>query len=391
MSESGIRDMLVTGGGLPKMQNGAMTYFFGQRLTGYGGLLNHVGGEVWQRKRRALNPAFNPQYLRSLLPNMETVAGQLIEEIHQEHGLPIQVYTLAKRAAVRVIACTGFGITTEEAGFPVDQVVGMVEDLFNGMYHAALNPAFGWQPSGRGIKNKARNAGRVLRELGHFALKKRREGCCDGMDLLAHSIRIQEENSWYTDEEIVDDFVTFFIAGMETTANVLAFTLAQLSRHEGVQGRVREEIEEGRTTSYLESVIKETMRLHPPGSILRRCTTRNMKLGGWDVPADSMVLTLPWVLGRTKWGPDSLQFNPDRFMTSSSPPPLYYLPFLTGPRRCIGATFAMLELKTIVSAVVRHYSICQPVGEGLAEPIRGALKMTLYPVSGTVLTFKERL
>ena len=99
--------MLVTRGGLPKIHSGLMTYYAGERLTGYGGLLNHVGGHVWLRKRQALEPAFQKNYLRSMVPQMNKVKSQ--SYYHVFLLAPSQsyyhVFLLAAYRKAKVITC----------------------------------------------------------------------------------------------------------------------------------------------------------------------------------------------------------------------------------------------------------------------------------------------
>ena len=309
-----------------------------------------------------------------------------------------------QKAAKDLIGNVGFDMQMNSiASGPEDDVITALEDLFDGVWGDALDPTFMFNPLKRGIREKAKRAGALMRKIGHTAVRNRlgkmRRGEETSTDLLAHSISIKENNTWYTEEEIVDDFVTFFVAGQETTTNVLSFTLAHLARHPDIARRVGEEVEaalEGRDyvgeealsrLPYLECVIKESLRLHPPGSIIRRMTPRDTLLDGFLVPADTIVLTIPYLQARMEenWE-EPLIFNPDRFLDPSTIKKYSYLPFLVGPRRCIGTNFAMIEMKIILSRVISRFSMRGREGEGIVP----GFKMTLYPEQGAHLHLQPK-
>ena len=405
LTVEGITDMLVTNGGLFKVTNSSLTYFGNQRFTGYGGLLNNIGGIVWHKKRLSLDPAFRKVYLRTLIPKINEVTRDTVEELKQWAGQgPVDVEGTMKRCAIQLIAKIGYGMDTKKlVGTTIEELLLHVSDMFNGFFGAAFDPLFMYKPRNRLCINRTKQAGALLRQLGHDALAKRRLELSNGektsSDLLGHSMKIQNSNPWYTDEEIVDDFVTFIVAGHETTANALSFVVALLARHPNVCNRAANEVSrvlggklflEDKDTAqleYLECVIKESLRLYPVVSMVRRYTHVDTVLGEHLVPKDTQVMTFPFLQGRAEeYWEDPLEFKPERFLDNRSIQKFAFIPFLTGPRKCIGVNFAMLEIKLVIAQIVQAFELKAPHN----EDIKTGFKMTLYPKQGTLLYLSEK-
>lgn len=177
----------------------------------------------------------------------------------------------------------------------------------------------------------------------------------------------------FSDEEIHDHIYTFVAAGYETTALQTAFTLLLLAMHENVQEKVYQEIlrefsNENRSDvdssvdfSYLEMVIKESMRLLPPVPIIGRETLEDFELGERVVPKGVTLLVNFFNIHRRKdiWGPDADEFNPDRFLSENVAKrhSHTFLPFSKGSRDCIGKNYAMLAIRTILVKFLRNFKV----------------------------------
>ena len=405
LSINGITDMLVTNGGLFKVTNSSLTYYENQRFTGYGGLLNHIGGNVWHKKRLALDPAFNKIYLRSLVPKMNEIIYTVVQDLKDcAVNSPVDVSWNMKKLAIQLIATIGYGTNLNTLpNISMDNLLQYISDMFDGFFGAAFDPMFMYKPSNRLSINRTKEAGVLLRQLGHDALAKRRLDLSmdyqTPSDLLAHSIEIQNNNAWYTDEEIVDDFVTFIVAGHETTSNALCFILALLARHPEVYNKAVDEVnsvldgqksfieaEDSHKLTYIECIIKESLRLYPVVSMVRRSTHTDTLIGDYIIPKDTQVMTFPFIQGRTeKYWKNSTAFQPERFLDKSVKN-FTFIPFLTGPRKCIGINFAMLELKLVLAQIILSFYLKAPDYQN----IRAGFKMTLFPTEGTLIYLVEK-
>jgi cytochrome P450 len=201
------------------------------------------------------------------------------------------------------------------------------------------------------------------------------------------------------DEVIKDQLLTMLIAGHDTSTALLAWTLYLITQYPQVQNRLRVELDEsgmdndytrenlGQLT-YLDSVIKESLRLFPPIHVGNRITNRDTKLGDYHIAAGTRLMYSIYLTHRDPayWAqPD--EFNPDRFDTArGNPVPSYaYIPFGAGPRMCIGAGFAQVESKVVLAYLLKSYSF-----ELMDADVHMHMGATLEPHPGVRLRVHRR-
>ncbi|MGA2163169.1 MAG: cytochrome P450 [Solirubrobacteraceae bacterium] len=179
-------------------------------------------------------------------------------------------------------------------------------------------------------------------------------------DILAGLMEARDENGEpLTDEELRDQLVTLLIAGQETTATALAWCFERLLRHPAVLARLERELAGGESDAYLDAVVNETLRVRPPLEGVWRKLTAPLELGGYLLPAGTIVSVTIISVHLSEVFPDAERFRPERFL--DQPTPSYALiPFGGGSRRCIGASFALMEMKTILRTVLEHVELRAP-------------------------------
>jgi cytochrome P450 len=183
-----------------------------------------------------------------------------------------------------------------------------------------------------------------------------------------------EDGSPMSDQELRDELMTLLIAGHETTATSLSWAIERLVRHPGAMERLRAGDEE-----YLDAVIKETLRLRPVLPLVVRQLQAPMEIGGWELPAGVTVAPcIHLVHRREDVYPEPARFRPERFL--ERPAGTYtWLPFGGGIRRCLGASFALLEMQTVLRAIATRRQL-RPV-HAADEPVRRRA-ITLTPGRG---------
>ena len=199
-----------------------------------------------------------------------------------------------------------------------------------------------------------------------------------------------------------DELVTLLLAGHETTALALTWTLYLLSRHPEIAARMEEEIDAtlepeslpgaadlGRL-HYLGWVITEAMRLYPPVYILGREAVREVEIGGYRLSRGTICLMSQWVVHRDpRFFPEPETFRPERWgdALDRQRPRFAYFPFGGGPRICIGQPLAMMEAKLVLAMVCQRFRLAAGVG----APVRPYPSVTLRPDGPVRLVVTRRV
>jgi cytochrome P450 len=216
------------------------------------------------------------------------------------------------------------------------------------------------------------------------------------------SARDEETGAAMSPRQLRDEVMTFLLAGHETTAMALSWTWYLLARHPDVAEAARAEtlaavgdrapaLEDLPRIPLARMVVEEAMRLYPPVWGIGRQTIGPDRIGGYDIPRNTLVNLSPWVTHRHPdfWDePD--RFDPERFRPGRerTRPRFAYFPFSGGPRLCIGEGFALMEAQVIVAMLLQRYrlTLVQP-GAVVPEPTltlrpRGGLPMRVERVAG---------
>jgi cytochrome P450 len=196
-----------------------------------------------------------------------------------------------------------------------------------------------------------------------------------------------EDGSEMDAQEIRDQLLTLLLAGHETTATALAWTIDLLLRHPRVLERLTAEIDGGGEDRYLRAVIQESLRLRPVVPLAGRRLNSELRVDGYTLPVGSDVTPAIWLTHtRPDLYPEPLEFAPERFL--ESPPTTYgWIPFGGGVRRGLGAAFAEMEMRVVLGAILRQRRLtaASPDAE---RPIRR--NVTLSPKHGTRVTARPR-
>jgi len=220
-------------------------------------------------------------------------------------------------------------------------------------------------------------------------------------DLLALLMSaMDDDGSQMTPEQLRDEAMTLFIAGHETTAQMLAWTWYALSQNPAAEARLHEELDSvlaGRPVEaadlgrlpYLQAVMNESLRLYPPAYIMARETIEPCEIGGYEFRPGSTIIFSQWVTQRDpRYYDDPDAFRPERWLDglASQLPAGAYFPFGDGPRRCIGQGFALLEAAIVIGTLARKFRFRLVPGHPVvAEPL-----VTLRPRHGIQMTLHAR-
>uniref|UniRef100_A0A4X2K376 Cytochrome P450 family 46 subfamily A member 1 n=1 Tax=Vombatus ursinus TaxID=29139 RepID=A0A4X2K376_VOMUR len=346
------------------------------------GLVSELDHELWQRQRRILDPAFHRSYLMSSMGAINEKVEQMMEileakadgktEVCMEDMISSTIYVL-------------FGMELKALADEQKSFLLAVRNIVEG-FTMAENPFSKFSLGKRKLINKAQESIRLLRQMGKEWIKYRREAIQNNQEFPPDVImQMLKREEGINDEFLVDNFVTFLIAGF------FLFFLFDFSN------RLRAEVNEvigskkiieyqdlGRL-QYLSQVLKEILRLYPPAFGTTRWLEKDTVVDGILIPGCTSLLFSTYVMGRMeKYFEDPLTFNPDRFSPEAFQPNFTYFPFSLGPRSCIGQYFSQMNAKVMMAKLFQRLEIQMVPGHsfGIVDSV------TLKPKNGLVCTIK---
>jgi cytochrome P450 len=353
-------------------------------------------GPYWLRQRRLAQPAFHRQRVSALagvmIDSIQSMLGRW--QAHAARGQPLDVAAEMMRLTLSIAGKTLFGYDMSGDADAMGHAVTAVFEYLNFRINhlLALPVAF---PTPRNLRFR-RALGTLDRVVYDIIDRRRRDGQDTG-DLLSVLLTAQDEETGerMTDRQLRDEVITFIGAGHETTAQALAWTFYLLSQHPEVDRRFRAEVADVVATrtptaqdlanlTYTRRVIEESLRLYPPVWGMTRGVTEDDVIGGYHIPARSIVIVCQYVTHRhPAFWDDPERFDPDRFLPEriAALPRYAYFPFAGGPHQCIGNEFAIMEAQLVLAMVAQRYRLSLVPGNSVEpDPI-----FTLRPRPGVVM------
>ena len=342
--------------------------------------------------RRLLLPAFHGDRMKLLVDLMRELTDAELDSWPTDE--PVSLHPHLQALTLEVILRAVFGM---EKGQRLDDL----RETLTGILALADRPLsiilpvadryLGWWPTMREFKRlRARS-----RELIFDEIRDRRAAFASGAadsearDVLAMMLAARhEDDSPMSDQEIHDELMTALVAGHETTASQLAWTFMHLARDRRVSAHLRAEVDDGADDAYLTATINESLRLRP---VLPQVEPRYLKkpatVGGFHYPAGVALIAAPYMLHHDpEIYPEPFAFRPERFL-DKNPGTYTWIPFGGGRRRCLGAAFALQEMKIVVAEVMRRFEL-EP-GLPAPEPsIRRSI--TISPKQGSTVVLRAR-
>lgn len=336
------------------------------------GILTAEGNE-WRWQRRTVAPMFRHADLLDYVPAMTAAAAATIADWRAAGGGRTHAVDAdMMRAAYQVISNTILAGGGEGVGAALEQDgVRYGQGLLWSMAYAAMNVP-GWLP--RPLRGAMRRRESHVREAVAAVIRSRREANVERDDLIDRLLAAAEPETGrrMSDQQLVDNLLTFLIAGHDTTAKALTWTLYLLAHAPDWQARLADEVGEvvgdGPVTGdhidrlvLTRRVLHESMRLFPPVPVITRIALADTELGGAAIKAGTIVGVPIYAIHRHErlWD-DPDRFDPDRFDPGRFAPEreaghdrYRFMPFGGGPRVCVGAAFAMIEVVAIMATLVR--------------------------------------
>jgi cytochrome P450 len=335
-------------------------------------------------QRRLLLPPFKGPRMHAYEPTIAEIAAADIDSWPQE--TVIEAARPMQRITLRAILRAVFGAE----GPRLEALEALIPRWTALAPHVALSPELrrdlgSWSPWGR-FKRLRVQIDVLLDEL--IALAKADPGLESRADVLALMVQARhEDGAPMSSAEIRDELVTMLVAGHETTAHSLSWAIERLTRHPQFLERLVEEVDEG-GKALREATIREVMRVRPVVSFAGRYTRKPFTLGRYRLPVGTRIL-LAAILTHydPKLFPQPERFEPDRFL-DLVPDTYSWIPFGGGVRRCIGASFALMEMDVVLRVLLERVEL-QPSSEPDEQP--GFRGVVWVPARGAKLVIRRRV
>jgi len=366
-------------------------------LLGEGLLTSH--GEEWRRQRDLTTPMFQRHRIEAFGPQIVTSTSRLAERwLEHPTDTPIQIDRDLTSLALEIVALAIVGGDLSGIGHGFGEAV----DAVNAAVSHGDPRDTPDTPEVLGHFDAFTGAKRKIDRIVHLLIEARRmigppeDGPVDLLTVLLETTDPRTGEP-LTAEELRAQVMTMVMAGHETTAKALTWSLYLMSQHPDVAAQVHAEIDavlgdrdatiaDIPALAISRSVIQEAMRMYPPIWVISRRVVADDVLGGHRIPAGSLVCVSPWLLHHNDedWG-QPFEFKPERFR-NNDPRPFSYVPFGGGPRICIGRGFALIE------AQLAFATICQRLDLDLwpGHVVEPEALVTLKPVNGMHMSAQSR-
>jgi cytochrome P450 len=337
------------------------------------------------RNRRLLLPPFHGERVAQWTERVRDLARDYLPQLAT--GAPVAVRPWAQRLTLDVILRVVFGVEDPARVARYRRAIDGITD--QRLLALAFAPAIFTRDLGRfspgGIFQRRRA---VVDALLHEEIAARRAApdAAQRDDVLSILLGARfDDGTGFSDEELRDELMGLVLAGHETTANALTWTLHLLAHHPAVRDALAGDLAAG-SDAYLDATIKESLRLRPPVTDAVRIATRDTELGGHPVPAGTRVSAMFTATHHAPelW-PEPEAFRPERHL-DGKPAPYALTPFGGGVRRCLGASLAQLELETVLGEVLAR-ALPEPAGERPETPRLSGV--SIIPAEGGRIVLRQ--
>lgn len=371
-----------------KYQSFYLSKYLGQ------GLLT-ANGEFWLNQRRLIQPAFHKQKMNELVENIKHTIVSELSDLPEDKT--VDLFPVMSELAFNIVAKSLFQFSIADKKIARLKVITEVVQNFLIKEMRLPHKAWWFSVSGQ-VKKHIRLSEEnnvIIKEIVEERIQSETK-INDLLNMLLET-RYEDTGEGMAIDQLVDEIKILFIAGHETTANALTFTLHLLANNPEVQEKIFDEIitieketdnivEQLQKMVYTNAVLNESMRLYPPAWIIDRQNIEDDTIGQFHIQKGTLAAVSFYELHRNpKYWENPNDFNPERFLGEQKKQSMqFFYPFGAGPRMCIGAGFAMYEMCLTISYIVKKYKINSLRKDVILNPL-----VTLKPVNVEV-SFSKR-
>ncbi|WP_055567462.1 cytochrome P450 [Streptomyces atriruber] len=357
-----------------------------------GNSLSVSRGDDHRFQRRVIQPAFHSTKIAEYTAAVgeDTRAATSSWRAGEAQDIGEAMHALLMRVAARTLFSTGVDMET------IEEARQCLRTVSQGIYKRTVAPLGLMEKLPTPENRRYEWSNTRLREIVDTMIGERRRSDEDHGDLLSTLLRAEhpESGKRLTDEEVLDQVVTFLVAGSETTASTLAFVFHLLGAHPEIEQRVHAEIDAAvgdrspvfddlPNLEYTRAVITEALRLYPPSWMSMRVASVDTELGGHPVPSGAMVVYSAWAMHHNpELFPEPEKFAPERWLDERAKdvPRGALLPFGAGSHKCIGDVLALTETALIVATIAGRWRLRPVPGSTLRPEPKATLEAGPLPM-----------
>ncbi|KAG7299556.1 hypothetical protein JYU34_016517 [Plutella xylostella] len=401
---------------------------FIRKIIGNGGIFAPVS--IWRRRRKIMVPAFSPKILENFVNVFSEQSQILTNKLSNcANGKIFSIWHYLSTYTLDSVCETAMGVHIEAQSnkdLPflksMNRVLNLVtERIFHLWLQADWMYRLFWFKHSEhdqcvGVMHKFTDEVIKRKRASIIAEKQNKTETGVEFDLGTYQMKtfldllitFSGGDKGYNDVELREEVMTLTVAGTDTSAVAIGYTLKLLGKYPHIQEKVYQELldvfegsdrplikEDLMKLTYLERVVKESLRLFPPVPFIIRKVLEDIKLpSGRVLPAGSGVVVSIWGIHRDPhyWGPDAEHFDPDRFLPErlNLAHSTSFMPFSSGPRNCVGYQYAMMSIKTALSTVLRKYKVVGDPESGPIPSMRVKLDVMMKAADGYQLALERR-
>jgi cytochrome P450 len=350
------------------------------------GLVTNIGGESWLHQRRLIQPAFHHQRIDAMGSLMTAAANDIVEEWNNlsDQQQVIDMDAEMMRLTLQITSKALFSVDIAHESKQFSQACDQVNKTLTNFIRFPLIP-LSW-------RQRYKRAIQTMDEISYSLIRQRRESNEDTGDLLSMMLQTRDEETGQgmDEQQLRDEIITLLFAGQETSAEALTWTWYLLTQYPEAEAQFHAEIDRvlnGRIPTikdlpqlpYTKMLIEESMRIYPPAWEVMRNTINDDELGGYHIPARSMLFWSQYTVHRhPDFWENPEEFKPERFLPEAVKKrhSYAYIPFSNGPRLCIGNSFSLVEIQLALATIGQRYRFTLPAG---APPVEPVALLTLHP------------
>ena len=378
-------------------------FIYGERGAGYGLAIN-TNEASWRKQRQVMNPAFHRKCLKDFMINFNNVCDSFLIRMDTvvDGGKPTSMAQEFAKVTLEAISQVSFNIDTHaiedpDSPFPgaIRQYLSGVQDNIEIPLHPRLLAVFQFSLFQNDTKREQINAARFLRKCATDCITSRMKDISDNKDCPNDLLNLLIKESILSLDDKIDEFITIFIAGQETTANSLSFVLYEIISNPDVEEKLLNEVNEMlgerdyvefddlAKLKHLGQVLEEGLRKYPVAPAPSRLLVKSIEVGGYHISKGSSINSQQLLFGMNPeiWENPEV-FDPERFSDAKNIPnfSMTHFPFSIGPCNCIGQTFSKFESKVILAKLLRKLQFVLLPG----QTSRMKARLTLTPRDGVM-------